>query len=177
MKAPGQIALLLLGLLLAACRKDAAAAPSAAAQSPGVTLRLATYNVRNYNSVDRRVNGEFKPHWPKPEAEKAALRNVILSARPDVLAEGAAGGRPAELRVGLGLEPRDELMASARAKLERKRIDLVVGNPLETMDGETIEAVVLGRDGSETRTKGAISKVAFAGWLMDLIEAHAKGRA
>ena len=71
------------------------------------------------------------------------------------------------------LEPRDELMASARAKLDRKKIDMVVGNPLETMDGETIEAVVLGRDGTENRTSGAISKVAFGGWLMDLIESRA----
>jgi phosphopantothenoylcysteine decarboxylase/phosphopantothenate--cysteine ligase len=93
-----------------------------------------------------------------------------LEPTPDLLAQVAATRRPEQLMVGFALEPREELMASARAKLERKKIDLVVGNPLETMDGEMIEAVVLGRDGTETRTKGAIDKVAFAGWLMDLIE-------
>ncbi len=91
------------GLLLGSCRKnDAVATPAAtAASTPGavVTLRLATYNVRNYNSIDRRVDGEFKPHWPKPEEEKTALRAVILAGHPDVLAleEMGANGELAEL--------------------------------------------------------------------------------
>ncbi|MFN0132149.1 MAG: phosphopantothenoylcysteine decarboxylase [Phycisphaerales bacterium] len=94
-----------------------------------------------------------------------------LEPTPDLLAEVASRRTPGQLLVGFALEPRDELLASARSKLERKRIDMVVGNPLETMDGETIEAVVLGADGSETRTAGAVAKSKFAGWLMDLIDA------
>jgi phosphopantothenoylcysteine decarboxylase/phosphopantothenate--cysteine ligase len=93
-----------------------------------------------------------------------------LEPTPDLLAGLAAERRPGQILVGFALEPRDELLASARAKLERKGIDLVVGNPLETMDSETIEAVVLGRDGFEARTPGAISKEKFAAWLLDLIE-------
>jgi phosphopantothenoylcysteine decarboxylase / phosphopantothenate---cysteine ligase len=99
-----------------------------------------------------------------------------LEPTPDLLAQVAAQRRPGQLLVGFALEPREELLASARAKLERKRIDLVVGNPLETMDGETIDAIVLGADGSEARTAGPITKEAFAPWLMDLIESRA-GRA
>lgn len=106
---------------------------------------------------------------------KSENLTLELEPTPDLLAQVATKRRPEQLMVGFALEPRDELMASARAKLERKKIDLVVGNPLETMDGETIEAVVLGRDGSEQRTAGAIDKVAFAGWLLDLIESH-RGR-
>jgi phosphopantothenoylcysteine decarboxylase / phosphopantothenate---cysteine ligase len=99
-----------------------------------------------------------------------------LEPTPDLLAQVAARRRPEQLLVGFALEPREELLASARQKLERKKVDLVVGNPLETMDGETIEAVVLGRDGTETRTAGAISKTAFGPWLMNLIDQHS-GRA
>ncbi len=93
-----------------------------------------------------------------------------LEPTPDLLAQVAGRRRPDQLLVGFALEPREELLASARQKLERKKIDLVVGNPLETMDGENIDAVVLGKDGSETRTKGPVPKGEFAGWLMTLIE-------
>jgi phosphopantothenoylcysteine decarboxylase/phosphopantothenate--cysteine ligase len=95
-----------------------------------------------------------------------------LEPTPDLLAEVAATRRPDQLMVGFALEPRDELLASARAKLERKKIDLVVGNPLETMDSDTIEAIVLGANGFERRTTGKITKEDFAPWLMALIEAH-----
>ncbi|MCC6969099.1 MAG: phosphopantothenoylcysteine decarboxylase [Phycisphaerales bacterium] len=97
-----------------------------------------------------------------------------LEPTPDLLAEVGASRRPDQLLVGFALEPRDEMIASARAKLERKRIDLVVANPLETMDSPTIEAILLSRDGSEARTDGSISKRAFASWLMDNIEARAR---
>src|SRR5262249_40043663 len=96
-----------------------------------------------------------------------------LEPTPDLLAEVSARRKPGQLLVGFALEPREELLESARAKLERKRIDMVVGNPLETMDGESIEAVVLTRDGGESRTPGPLSKTAFAPWLMDLVEARA----
>lgn len=107
---------------------------------------------------------------------KSETLTLELEPTPDLLAQVAQTRRPDQLMVGFALEPRDDLMASARAKLERKRIDLVVGNPLETMDGETIDAVVLGRDGSEVRTKGAIGKTEFAAWLMNLIDAYAGRR-
>jgi len=102
---------------------------------------------------------------------------LTLEPTPDLLAEVAGSRRPEQLMVGFALEPREEMMKSAREKLERKRVDLVVANPLETMDSENIEAVVIGRDGFEERTAGAVSKAAFAPWLLDLIEARLKGRA
>lgn len=92
-----------------------------------------------------------------------------LEPTPDLLSEVAASRRPGQVLVGFALEPRDQMMESARAKLERKRIDLVVANPLETMDSPTIEAVALWRDGSERRTPGTIGKPRFAAWLMDII--------
>ncbi len=121
-----------------------------------------------------KVNPEFFGGKFRRKNENLTLE---LEPTPDLLAEVAGRRRPGQLMVGFALEPRDELLASARAKLERKKIDLVVGNPLETMDSETIDAVVLGRDGFETRTPGTISKAAFAGWLMDVIESRTEHRA
>jgi phosphopantothenoylcysteine decarboxylase / phosphopantothenate---cysteine ligase len=116
---------------------------------------------------------------PKPDAAMLAgkLRRtegpltLELEPTPDLLARVAAGRRPGQVLVGFALEPRAEMLGAAKRKLERKGVDLIVANPLETMDGELVEAVVIGRDGSERRTPGVVSKEAFAPWLWDVIGA------
>lgn len=92
-----------------------------------------------------------------------------LEPTPDLLAEVAERRRAEQLLVGFALEPRSEMIESARAKLVKKKVDLVVANPLETMDSTSIEATVIGRDGSEASTPGAIDKNDFAAWLLDII--------
>lgn len=49
------------------------------------SVRIATYNVRNYLVMDRNVAGNWRPNYPKPEREKTAVRNVIKEIRPDIL--------------------------------------------------------------------------------------------
>lgn len=49
------------------------------------TVRIATYNVRNYLVMDRHVGASWRPSYPKPENEKAGIREVIKSTRPDIL--------------------------------------------------------------------------------------------
>jgi len=49
-------------------------------------LTVATYNVENYTIADRMVEGVYRPAYPKPEKEKAALAQVIAGIAPDVLA-------------------------------------------------------------------------------------------
>lgn len=95
---------------------------------------------------------------------------LTLEPTPDLLAEVAANRRPGQTLIGFALEPREDLLASAAAKLQRKRIDMVVANPLETMDSEQIEAIVLHADQTEDRTPGRMPKGEFAPWLMDIIE-------
>lgn len=95
-----------------------------------------------------------------------------LEPTPDLLAEVAKSRRAEQLMVGFALEPREELIASARSKLERKSIDMVVANPLETMDSATVEATVLYRDGREVATPGMMTKELFAPWVLGLIEAR-----
>ncbi len=85
-------ALVALVILSSSCAKNPRAPPAGAAPAATATLRLATYNVRNYNSIDRHIDGEFKPHWPKPEEEKTALRACIRDAQPDILAMEEMGG-------------------------------------------------------------------------------------
>lgn len=60
------------------------------------TLAIATYNVENYGSANRMTEAGFRPDYPKPEAQKEALRRVIRDLRADVLVLQEMGG-PAHL--------------------------------------------------------------------------------
>jgi len=74
-------------------RFGVAAAALAALAGPGraTALVVATYNVENYVATDRQVEGVFRPEYPKPEKEKAALRRVIGSLGADILALAEMG--------------------------------------------------------------------------------------
>lgn len=63
------------------------------AQGEGTTIRVASYNVRNYLSMDRIVEGKWRPDYPKPEKEKDVVRGTILSVGPDILALQEIGSR------------------------------------------------------------------------------------
>ncbi|MBK9989957.1 MAG: endonuclease/exonuclease/phosphatase family protein [Verrucomicrobia bacterium] len=57
------------------------------------TLTIATYNVENYVAADRMVDGTYRQAYPKPEAEKKALRAVIRALDADVIALQEMGSR------------------------------------------------------------------------------------
>lgn len=99
-----------------------------------------------------------------------------LEPTPDLLAGVSSRRNPGQYLVGFALEPRADLISSAQAKLERKGVDLVVANPLETMDSQDIEAILVARDGSMVRSPGGegvkMPKVAFVRWLMGEISSR-----
>lgn len=51
----------------------------------GESLRVASYNLRNYLTMDRLVEGQYRLDYPKPESEKTVIRKIIRSASPDLL--------------------------------------------------------------------------------------------
>ncbi len=119
---------------------------------------------------------DYRPKIDPAQAHSKVRRHdqsltLTLEPTPDLLAEVAANRRPNQLMVGFALEPREELADSARAKLVRKKVDLVVGNPLETMDSETIDATLYKKDGTEYRPPDTLTKQEFASWLLDQIGA------
>ncbi len=79
-------------LIGAICLLALVAAPGFA----GEAVRVATYNVENYLVMDRWLDerDRWLPEYPKPETEKAALRGVIHSAAPDVIALQEMGSPP-----------------------------------------------------------------------------------
>jgi hypothetical protein len=73
------------------------------------TLTVATYNIENYGVADRMTDEGYRKEYPKPEAEKQALRAVIRRLKADVLLLQEVGG-PAyleELRRDLKAEGLD----------------------------------------------------------------------
>ena len=72
-------------------------------------LVLATYNLENYCRADRMTGEGYRSDYPKPEAEKLALRSVIRRLNADVLALQEMGGWPylEELRRDLRAEGLD----------------------------------------------------------------------
>lgn len=73
------------------------------------TVRVATLNLNNYLIMDRMVDGGWRPDYPKPEAEKIALRRAILEADADILVLQEMGPMPflLELQADLKLEGLD----------------------------------------------------------------------
>ncbi|MEY9873512.1 phosphopantothenoylcysteine decarboxylase/phosphopantothenate--cysteine ligase [Streptacidiphilus sp. MAP12-33] len=96
---------------------------------------------------------------------------VALVRNPDVLAEiSAERRRPGQIVVGFAAETNDALV-NGRAKLARKKCDLLVVNEVgedRAFGSANNEAVVLGADGSETPVPYG-PKAALADLLWDLV--------
>ncbi len=101
----------------------------------------------------------------------AAGLTLELEGTPDLLAGVSRTRRSDQLLVGFALEPAERLEASARDKLARKGLDLIVANELATMDAADVRAWVLSKGGSTWQTPGHVSKIAFAKMLMERIDA------
>lgn len=91
-------------------RLPAALLPFALCVSPSgllaEKLRVATYNLENYNLTNRVTEDGFSRDAPKPEKQKDALRAVLRAMNADVLAVQEIGGAPfvEELRRDLAAE-------------------------------------------------------------------------
>lgn len=119
---------------------------------------------------------DYRPRPAPPEALGKLKRDpagltLHLDPTPDLLAACAARRRPHQLLIGFALEPRERMVDSAQHKLARKGVDLIVANPLETMDAEGIEASAVGPSGVVASTPGLIPKDQFANWLLGVIDA------
>lgn len=145
------------------------------AHFPAADALVMAAAVADYRPVVRAAPGstDLPPFDPSTDKLTRNGRKLVLDLEPtpDLLAECAQSRAPHQVIVGFALEPRERLIDSARTKLQRKRIDLIVANPLETMDGETIEAVLLAPTGAATPTPGAMTKGTFAPWLLAHIDA------
>jgi phosphopantothenoylcysteine decarboxylase / phosphopantothenate---cysteine ligase len=116
---------------------------------------------------------DFRPkHAADVKLKKdQGVPEVLLEPTPDTLAELGRTRRPGQVLVGFAAETSDHL-ANARAKLERKRLDLVVLNHVEgarsAFGAEAADASLIDAEGV-VDLPGA-SKDEIAGRLLDRIQ-------
>jgi phosphopantothenoylcysteine decarboxylase/phosphopantothenate--cysteine ligase len=98
---------------------------------------------------------DFRPVSAAPSKIKKAggAPEVVLEPTADILAELGARRRPGQVLVGFAAET-DDLRANAAGKLERKGIDLIVGNDVSApnvgFEHDTNAVVILAADGTAT---------------------------
>ena len=120
---------------------------------------------------------DFRPAAPVPGKLRRRSNRLVLDLEPTPdLLSGLTRTRPDQRVVAFALEEPDGLLEAARRKLEAKGADAIVANPLETMDAETVTAVLLERDGGRYDAPPDLPKTAFADWLLDRLLAPAAGR-
>jgi phosphopantothenoylcysteine decarboxylase / phosphopantothenate---cysteine ligase len=119
----------------------------------------------------RPTPGELDPGGKR--RRQAGGMTLHLESTPDLLAGCSKYARPDQLLVGFALEPEATMIESAHRKLARKHIDLIVANPLETMDSASIRATLIGNAergvNMNESTGNTVSKGDFARWLLDRI--------
>lgn len=55
------------------------------------TVRFLSYNVQNWLTMEREVNGRREPGRPKPDAEKQAVAALIAAEKPDIVGVSEIG--------------------------------------------------------------------------------------
>jgi phosphopantothenoylcysteine decarboxylase/phosphopantothenate--cysteine ligase len=95
---------------------------------------------------------DFRPKAPSSQ-KVHGIPELVLEPTPDILAGLAARRRPGQVLVGFAAETED-VVAGARRKLERKRVDVLVVNDVSApgagFDHDTNEVTILGADGGTT---------------------------
>lgn len=120
---------------------------------------------------------DFRPATTSPDQHHQKLDRrdgpitLMLEPVPDLLQQLARISRPNQQKIGFALEPADRLDTSARAKLQRKDLDAIIANPLETMNAPDIAGRLYLRDGRIlTPPADRLDKPAFARWLLDQLD-------
>lgn len=114
---------------------------------------------------------DYRPRCPVESSKIRRASQTLsfdLEPTPDLLAHCGTNRTPGQTLIGFALEPEDRLLDSAQAKLKKKHVDMIVANPLETMDSAVIRAVLV--TGTRTEpTPGEMPKHEFAPWLLERI--------
>ncbi len=114
--------------------------------------------------ADYRPATLIKGKTPRGEGLK-----IELEPTPDLVAGCAKIKRDDQTIIAFALE--DPLVLETRAveKMQRKKVDAILANPLQTMDSTDIEPILFYADGRRDEP-GRMVKLALAGWLISKIE-------
>ena len=145
----------------------------------GETLKIATYNLENYGPANRLTEAGYRTDYPKPEAEKRALRTVIRGLNADLLVVQEMGGQPYldELRRDLKSEGLDYPFAALAAAADADRhVAVLAKRALKGVTTHTdLQFNYLG--GKETVKRGLLEvTVATAAGDVTIFAVHLKSR-
>ncbi|MFW5738939.1 MAG: bifunctional phosphopantothenoylcysteine decarboxylase/phosphopantothenate--cysteine ligase CoaBC [Myxococcota bacterium] len=124
--------------------------------------------------------GDYRAATPQDEKIKRTGDSMTLELvpNPDLLAElgqRRSGSRPVLVGFAVETAQDDELIELARGKLERKHVDLVVGNPAAVAFGsETNQAALVGKDGVDRLP--LMAKDALADRILDRVRMRLRER-
>ena len=109
---------------------------------------------------------DFRPKVSSTgKLSRGGSMTLELESTPDIVAHVSKTKRPDQRTVGFSLESSDQI-ARAQEKMRYKHVDLMVFNPLETMNASEIKAVLLYPDG-RSESLDAMSKSIFASLLIE----------
>lgn len=124
---------------------------------------------------------DYRPAEQHPTKLKRGSEPLVLQLVPngDLLAEIGAtrqGSRPVLVGFALETESGQQLIAAARGKLAKKRVDLIVANqPATSLGRDSISGSLVGAD--EARDFGPISKPQAATRILDFVLAALRKQA
>lgn len=146
------------------------------------SLVILSWNVQNYTIADRYLYERYQRDYPKPEAEKAALREVIGELVPDILVLQEIGGE--EFLHELVVDLREEKLVDypyytcVATQDEERKLGLISSLPFELIDNELNTGKTfhyLGEDISMKRGLLEI-RIAVGDRELTLMEMHLKSR-
>lgn len=98
---------------------------------------------------------------------------ISLEPTPDLVASCAKTKRDDQTIIAFALEDPAVLQTRAVEKMQRKRVDAILANPLQTMDAADIEPILFYADGRRDEP-GRMPKTRLADWLVSRISAVAQ---
>ncbi|MFG0258665.1 MAG: phosphopantothenoylcysteine decarboxylase [Phycisphaerales bacterium JB043] len=116
---------------------------------------------------------DYRPKTPRTTKMARMDEGMSLELEPveDLIARCARDKRDDQFFVGFALESRDELESRGARKLQSKGLNMIVANPLETMDAEEIEGLIIGSSESQSGVEQVPpdTKESFARVLLDRV--------
>jgi phosphopantothenoylcysteine decarboxylase/phosphopantothenate--cysteine ligase len=142
-------------------------------------------------SSTRDLSAKLQEHWPSHDVlimaaavadftqrggqsegkiRRGDSQTIELAPTDDLVASIARESRSDQRIVAFALDVVDQLETTALQKLQSKKVDAIIANPLETMESSQITATIYCRDGRTIKPPKSMHKADFAVWLIKSLE-------
>ena len=105
----------------------------------------------------------------KGKTPRSGGLSIQLEPTPDLVAQCAETKRADQTIIAFALEDPSVMETRAVEKMQRKKVDAILANPLQTMDASDILPILFYADGRRD-APGKMDKPALARWLVSKIE-------